>query len=757
MRTELLAPAGSPEALMAAVQAGADAVYLGLGPFNARRNAKNFTPETLPDQVAYCRQRGAKVYLTLNTLVTDRELPQAAETAAQAARAGVDAILVQDLGVARLLRETCPDVALHASTQMTVHDLDGVKACADLGMTRVVLSRELSASAIRTICQRSPVEVEVFAHGALCMCYSGQCWLSAVLGGRSGNRGLCAQPCRLAFRWPGDKGESRPLSLKDLSLVRQLRELEEMGVACLKIEGRMKRPEYVWVVTSVYAAALREGREPTAEEVRRLEAAFSRQGFTQGYYNDRKGPAMFGWRKEGTKDPEDLFREARQTYGRGEHRLTPVTFAARVKAEQPVTLTVRDDAGHTADAVGEPPQQAVNRPVTAEQIANQLRKTGGTVYRLALRQLGSREDAEDAAQEVFLKAYTGVQSFRGDSKLSVWLYRITRNVCIDLLRRRRETVSLSVETEDGLALPLSAVNALRREALAKLDEARTAIPPRRVLPYVPPNTVKNPGEPPAFSLSFRRWSQVSPACLDQGPALVYLPAEEYAACGAEIKETIAAWPAVRFGVTFPRVSWDRERPALEEALSAARKAGATEALLGHIGQLPLARQYSLTPRGDFGLGWLNSLTGAELARLGFASATASFEARLSQLRDLDKALDLELLVYGRLPLMLTENCILKNRGKGCHCHEGPQVLRDRKGEEFPVEQAWGCRNELFNAKVLWLADKAPDWQRIGARYARLSFLEEDRAACAGVFEAYRTGRGEAPGAFTRGLYYRGVE
>ncbi len=700
MRTELLAPAGSPEALMAAVQAGADAVYLGLGPFNARRNAKNFTPETLPDQVAYCHQRGTKVYLTLNTLVTDRELPQAAETAAQAARAGVDAILVQDLGVARLLRETCPDVALHASTQMTVHDLDGVKACADLGMTRVVLSRELSASAIRTICQRSPVEVEVFAHGALCMCYSGQCWLSAVLGGRSGNRGLCAQPCRLAFRWPGDKGESRPLSLKDLSLVRQLRELEEMGVACLKIEGRMKRPEYVWVVTSVYAAALREGREPTAEEVRRLEAAFSRQGFTQGYYNDRKGPAMFGWRKEGTKDPEDLFREARQTYGRGEHRRTPVTFAARVKAEQPVTLTVRDDAGHTAAAVGEPPQQAVNRPVTAEQIANQLKKTGGTVYR---------------------------------------------------------TEDVSVETEDGLALPLSAVNALRREALAKLDEARTAIPPRRVLPYVPPNTVKNPGEPPAFSLSFRRWSQVSPACLDQGPALVWLPAEEYAAHGAEIKETIAAWPAVRFGVTFPRVSWDRERPALEEALSAARKAGATEALLGHIGQLPLARQYGLTPRGDFGLGWLNSLTGAELARLGFASATASFEARLSQLRDLDKALDLELLVYGRLPLMLTENCILKNRGKGCHCHEGPQVLRDRKGEEFPVEQAWGCRNELFNAKVLWLADKAPDWQRIGARYARLSFLEEDRAACAGVFEAYRTGRGEAPGAFTRGLYYRGVE
>ena len=197
---ELLAPAGSPEALTAAVQAGADAVYLGFGPLNARRNAKNFTREELEAGVAYCHLRGVKVYLTLNTLLTNRELPLAAETGAWASDLGIDAVLVQDLGVARLLRRTCPDLPLHASTQMTVHSLDGVRACADLGMTRVVLSRELSADAIADLCARSPVELEVFGHGALCMCYSGQCFLSAVLGGRSGNRGLCAQPCRLAFR-----------------------------------------------------------------------------------------------------------------------------------------------------------------------------------------------------------------------------------------------------------------------------------------------------------------------------------------------------------------------------------------------------------------------------------------------------------------------------------------------------------------------------------------------------------------------------
>ena len=272
---ELLAPAGSMESVQAAVQNGAGAVYLGYGDFNARRNAKNFTREEAAAAVSYCHLRDTKVHLTLNTLLTDRELPKAAQVAAEISEMGVDAVIVQDLGVARMLRQVAPDVHLHASTQMTVHSLDGVKECADLGMTRAVLSRELSRDQIAYICQNSPIEIEVFGHGALCMCYSGQCYLSSMIGGRSGNRGLC------------------PLSLKDMSLVGYLKELEDMGVACLKLEGRMKRPEYVAIVTRVYADALREGREPTAEELRQLEAAFSRQGFTQGYFLDQKGPDMF--------------------------------------------------------------------------------------------------------------------------------------------------------------------------------------------------------------------------------------------------------------------------------------------------------------------------------------------------------------------------------------------------------------------------------------------------------------------------------
>ncbi|MDY3014280.1 MAG: U32 family peptidase [Evtepia sp.] len=697
---ELLAPAGSPEALRAAVQAGADAVYLGFGPLNARRNAKNFSREELEEGVSYCHLQGTRVYLTLNTLLTDRELPLAAETAALANEIGVDAILVQDLGVAKLVRETCPDMEVHASTQMTVHNLDGILACADLGMTRVVLSRELPRSEIEGLCRKSPVELELFVHGALCMAYSGQCFLSALLGGRSGNRGLCAQPCRLAYGWPGEKGTCHPLSLKDLSLAGELKELEEMGIACLKIEGRMKRAEYVSVVTGIYAAALREGREPRPQELAQLEAAFSRQGFTQGYYADRKGPEMFGIRKEGTRDPEDLFAQARQFYGRGEHKLSPVTLSATLRQGQPLTVTAQDDQGHTVTAQGAEPQPARTRPVTREQLEQQLRKTGGTVYQAA---------------------------------------------------------ALDVQAEEGLSVPLSAVNGLRRQVLEGLDQARTQVPPRRQVPFQPPGKEKGSRETPAFSLSFRRFSQLSRSCLEEGPKLVYLPSQEWAGHGEELARWVEAFPEISFGVTFPRVVWDRELPRLRKELEEAKKAGATQALLGHVSQLALAREFGLVPRGDFGLGLLNSLTAQELAVLGFASATVSFEGKFGQIRDLNKPLETELLVYGHLPLMLMENCIMKNWGKGCHCESGTQILRDRKGESFPVESAWGCRNELFNGKALWLADKKADWTGLGVTYARLSFLREDAQTCAAIFRAYRKGEGEGPDQFTRGLYYRGVE
>lgn len=303
MTTELLAPAGGQEALVAAVQSGADAVYMGFGAFNARRSARNFSDEEFRVAVSYCHLRGVKVYLTLNTLVTDRELPALAAEARTASECGVDAILVQDWGVLATLQKIIPDVPLHASTQMSLHTLSGVQEAARLGMTRAVLARELNREEIAEICQRSPIEIETFVHGALCMCYSGQCEMSAVIGRRSGNRGACAQPCRWRYHLTEEKrpGEYLPVyedergtylySAGDLCMIGHLDRLRDAGVASLKIEGRMKTAYYVATVVSAYRRALdlleREGAEAYRRAVPELLAEVrkaSHRTLTTGFY-----------------------------------------------------------------------------------------------------------------------------------------------------------------------------------------------------------------------------------------------------------------------------------------------------------------------------------------------------------------------------------------------------------------------------------------------------------------------------------------
>ena len=693
---EILSPAGGPEALRAAVCAGADAVYLGFGQFNARRGARNFTQDELASAVSYCHLRGVRVYLTLNTLCSDREMAQAVDCAAQASRMGVDAALVQDMGLVRALRQAVPDLPLHASTQMSLHSLGGVKAAAELGMTRAVLARELSREDIAYICEKSPIEIEVFVHGALCMCYSGQCFMSSVIGGRSGNRGMCAQPCRLPYGWGDELVNGYPLSLKDMSLAGHLRELQEMGVASAKIEGRMKRPEYVYIVTKVYADALREGREPTAEELRRLEQAFSRQGFTDGYYTGRKGPDMFGVREE-SKPPRELFAQARAAYEKGEGRLAPVKFYAMVRAGEPIQVGVEDAEGRVATAAGRVPEPARKRPTTQEEVEAQLGKTGGTPY---------------------------------------------------------EAVGMRTLVEPGLAVPLSALNGLRRQVLDELTRLRTALPQRRHGEYKMGARYENyRGEPDVY-VSLRRVEQMTFEVVKQRPALITLPVEEIAAHPGEVKATMGR--GVPVAAVLPRVCFDRELPALREQLAACKEIGVTDAYVGNLGLAALCRELGFNLRGDFGLQVFNSQGVKEYKRLGFQSLTASFELKLAQIRDLFKAVDTEMIAYGRLPLMITENCAIKNQSGKCVC-SNVNLLTDRKGVRFPVERAYGCRNEILNANKVFLADKAQDWKKAGLRAVRLLFTTENGVECAQVLEAYRGTGAYKPNNFTRGLYYRDVE
>lgn len=376
---EILSPVGNQEMLYAAVRAGADAVYLGAKDFNARRNADNFDGIGLKNAIDYCHTRAVKVYLTLNTLISDSEMQQALNLATDAYNFGIDGVIIADLGLARLLKQHLPSLALHASTQMSVCHKDALPTFKEMGFSRVVAAREMSKDELSSLCEeakRLDMEIEVFVHGALCMCLSGQCLLSALLGGRSGNRGLCAGPCRLPFK--DGNGNDYVLSLKDLSLIGHLKELTEMGVASLKIEGRMKRYEYVAAATAAFRSMADSGK--ISEPLRQcLDGVFSRSGFTDGYFTGKTGKDMFGIR---TKDE---VTGATNTYPflheliRNERQCIPVSISAQIKENTPVCL-VLSDGKNQVKVTGDIPEKAINKPLSKEAVKTQIEKLGSTPY-----------------------------------------------------------------------------------------------------------------------------------------------------------------------------------------------------------------------------------------------------------------------------------------------------------------------------------------------------------------------------------------
>lgn len=413
MKIEILAPCGGFESVVAAVRSGADAVYLGAKELSARAGAANFDKNELAEAVRYCHIRGVLVYLTVNTVVFDDELGKVRDLIAAAAKADVDALIVQNMGVASLARKIAPELPLHASTQMSVHTPGGAKLLWELGFKRVVLARELSREEIREIAESCPIELEVFVHGALCMSVSGQCYFSAMLGSRSGNRGRCAQTCRLPFSVKGRDGYA--LSLKDNSIIDYIRELEEIGVCSAKIEGRLKRPEYVAAAVRACVQS-RDTGEVDIEAKKQLESVFSRTGFTDGYYTSRRGYEMFGYRRKEDVISADkkLLSELRQSY-KDELKRVPLTAAAVIEIGKPAILTVSDGVHRASAETENLCEQAQNRPIDGEKCRAQLMKTGGTPYLIE---------------------------------------------------------KLDLTLEKGAVLPLSALNSLRRSALEKLSELR---------------------------------------------------------------------------------------------------------------------------------------------------------------------------------------------------------------------------------------------------------------------------------------------
>lgn len=675
-KPEILAPCGGFPALLAALRCGADAVYFGFGAFNARRNAANFSDEEAEKALRLCRLHGVRAHITLNTLVSDDELKNLAETLKRTCREAADALILQDLGAVRLARTLYPDLPRHASTQMTVGTPAGLRLLASRGFSRAVLPRELTKSEIAELSENAPLELEAFVHGALCMCVSGQCLLSAMLGSRSGNRGLCAQPCRLPFA--ADGGTGHDLSLKDLSLIDNLPELVKLGVCSFKIEGRMKRPEYVAAAVTACREALAGNYNDTREAD--LEALFSRSGFTDGYFENNRGKAMFGTRKKEnvTAATNTLLKSYEKLYEK-ECAVRPVQFEFTAKINDAPRLVAVCD-GHSVTVFGDTLcEPAKTRPLTEETVEKQLQKCGGTVF---------------FAKEI--------------------QYHIDENI----------------------ALPLSELNALRRKALDALTEALSAPKPYKI------NEMPLLDAFPAHKAGTKKWyfrfrdASAIPENLQFDR--LFLPL-------STPKQTLAKHHA---GVYLPRGLFGSQK----QTLKALRESGAPYALCDTLDAVAIAKEAGTEIIGGPFLNLFNTLALKEAEEIGISEAAVSYELTVNQINRLGGELPRGVCVYGRTPLMLTRNCPIKN-GMTCAQCGRKQSITDRKGIAFPVR----CENgfsEIFNSRPTCLSDRIHELHNID--FYLLDFTTENKAECRQIIENYRHGA-PADGAYTRGLYYRGVE
>lgn len=598
---EVLAPAGNPEALRAAVFSGADAVYLGGALFSARANAVNFDNEQLAQAVKFARVRGVKVYVTVNTLLKDDELDEVMEYVGFLCSLPVDGILVQDMGLFRLVNDLAPDMPLHCSTQMSVHTPAAAKMLWESGADRIVLAREMSLTEIRCVHDACPVELEAFVHGALCMSVSGQCYFSAMLGSRSGNRGRCAQTCRLPFSTKD--GKENVLSLKDMSFIRDIGKLMEAGVCSAKIEGRMKRPEYVAAAVS---ACRREadGHSVPQELYDNLEAVFSRSGFTDGYLRGKLGSDMFGIRtkEDVTAGSSAVFARLHELY-KGELCRVPVNISFELYSGRNAVIKITDDRGNEAREESETiAQAALNKPLTAERLKAQLSKLGATPY--------------------FAE-------------------------------------SIEVETDELSAMPMAQINELRRRAADKLSALREFAEPVEMKAYEPDFDPYTAGKM-SYRCVFSSYSQIPTNIDDFGVELVYIPLTE------KLDNFVAlAQKGINVGADMPRSFFgaeDEVRCKMEELIAN----GFNIFLCGNLGAVALCRELGAEIHGGFSLNVTNTQSLKTFEGLGVSEAELSLELTLDDAAAIGGSIPRGIMVYGRQALMLVRSCPI-GHGKCVNC------------------------------------------------------------------------------------------
>ena len=715
------------EGIRAAVNAGADAVYAGGRAFGARAYAQNPEQDALFEAIDYCHLYGARLYLTVNTLLKDKELQsQLYDYLAPVCEHGVDAVLVQDFGVFHFLKKEFPDLPLHASTQMTITGEDGVHLLHEMGAQRVVLSRELSLEEIRQIRRHVDVELETFVHGALCYCYSGQCLMSSLIGGRSGNRGRCAQPCRLPYVFPVSDTNTRPdpgkrtqpqylLSPKDICTLQILPDLIDAGIASLKIEGRMKSPEYAAGVTAMYRKyvdlCLEKGRgsyRVDPEDERLLTQLFSRGPYSQGYYSMRNGRDMIVM-KERRKEKGDALRSSQEAVAQIHDRYTmspkiPVNGYARIRSDGPMTLTVEQKChnGVRAEVSGAAASRAMNRPAEEEGVRRQLMKTGDTHFEFA---------------------------------------------------------SLQIDLEDGLFIPVKQLNDLRRSALEKLEEK--ILDPFRRRPAAKAAAQYSACQAeacdmsasvhPAVSASVCSMPQLEAVLQEDRVKGVYL---DLSLCSLDTMDRVRRSGRKTY-VMMPPVWRADTVKTFEKCMGSVLLEKTDGLLLRSFDQLGYIRRREQDLCGlefiaDAGLYTWNREARQQLRLLGITTDTLPYECTIHELRDRGCE-GSECVIYGYQPLMISAQCLTRTT-VGCRHEETVRFLRDRRGVLFPVRNDCSiCTNIIYNSVPLELASLETEIASLGAVSLRYSFTIESGSQTAGIL------RGELPEHITRGHFRKGVE
>lgn len=664
----ILSPAGSMESLLAAVNAGADEVYFGLPEFNARYNAKNFSDEELKEALKMCKILGVKTNIAVNTLITDKEMPKALDMVYNAASLGADAFIVQDLGFANEIKKQMPSVCLHASTQCACHNAEGARKLSELGFDRVVLAREMPKEELQKVINLG-IETEIFVHGALCVCQSGMCLMSSVIGGRSGNRGLCAQPCRLPYTTAENKNKY-PLSLKDLSLGTRIEELLPMGVTSLKIEGRMKSPEYVYGTTKIWRELIDGKKNASKEQMKSLEDIFSRGGFTDKYFSGeyrKDNRDMYGIRRESDKENTRITEKNLDFSATARKR--SVEIFCDIETEKPIfAKAVCGDvcAEITSEFVC---PSATGRPVDETEVKTSLAKLGNTYF-----------TATDGDIHVNIKG----QVFLSKSMLN----SVRRDLTMKLEDKLCENANIERNT-----FSVERNRRSRVENTQKLVSCKSISAAKKI---------KN-----ADILSI-------PLC------------EIENACAQD-------FDCKSLGVTLPRVVYSSEMDSMKRLLNVAKDKGAEFALVSNIGQVDAVKESGLLMYGDIGMNVFNSSAVGVLEDMGFSLITVSPELNEAQIRDLEKKDETKFCAFvkGYLPVMVLESCVVR-AGGNCKrdCTKPCSVLHDRIGKDFPVYgerrltgDGYPCRNIIYNSVETDLLSKEEKMSKMNVDTAMILVLE----------------------------------